>query len=993
MFISRCVRQKSNLSKDDSKYKFEKPNFSPEILKNDLPIVSPKAVNLLQKIRELDEEDMARDNRLYKHFIFCDVKSRIYGATFLASCMIADGYHLGYTNAHHLLSDEELLKTKNNNFYLLSSLTLFDKPMSVNTKKSILKKMNERPDNIHGKLSRFIIMDSGFKEGIDLFDIKYIHIFEPSVNTADLKQVIGRGTRTCGQKGLRFQPGIGWPLYVFIYDLMIQKEVAEQFMNATTLYDLYLKTLNIDIREIYFSNDLQRVTVRASVDYQLNKKIHEFQIKRHMEDDSMRGGGTSASPCSKLSNSDCNNMDGCFYVKGEKRQYCRKGTQRRIIKNPCHQLGQSPCNQTVGCFYVKGEKRQYCRKGTKKIRTQRKYTKADSLISSLTDNASYETMMSKKKSDSLISSLTDNASYETSMSDDIPIIHPMSHEKLEEFVDKYFQHDKWDDIRVENTCGDEFVQKGGSSQLIEYTPSQRFVSDFFRPSTFVKGMLLWHSVGTGKTCSAIAAASKNFESEGYTILWVTRTTLKEDIWKNMFGQVCSEPFRQKLMQGETISQDRSKQMRMLSNSWKIRPMSYKQFSNLVNKSNHFYEDLVKINGKKDPLRKTLLIIDEAHKLYGGGDLSSIERPNMKDLKLAIMKSYALSGDDSVRLLLMTATPITENPMELIQLLNLCKPADQQMPDTFEQFSDEYLSSEGGFTERGENKYMNNIAGNVSYLNREFDVRQFAQPIIETIMSEFTPNELLTQEDMKDVFKELKTTKKETLNAIKRNVYLNYGPKHFSSLTERCNVYNNKTKKKIYTKCKEDVKDDIKSIVQRLKQYKEKLTDEFQKQFDNVQKVLTDKNVPTNDKMQNLTIFYQLLDKCSTKIDKEDIYEVQVLRKSINSIKENITLLKKEIKALRSNNACVDHLEKQIEKGKETIRKYNDSIKKAIETYKKDKSVEKESQKEEEKEEKQHMKMIHDIKKLYTNGEDTDKIKELLKEWEEQVISRIEKMDV
>ena len=140
MFNSRCVRQISNLSNDDSKYKFDKPTFNPEALRNDLHIVSPKAEKLLEKIRELDEADMFRDNKLYKHFIFCDVKSRIYGATFLASCMISDGYHLGYTRTHHLLSDEELMKTKYNNFYLLSSLTLFDKPMSVNTKKSILKK-------------------------------------------------------------------------------------------------------------------------------------------------------------------------------------------------------------------------------------------------------------------------------------------------------------------------------------------------------------------------------------------------------------------------------------------------------------------------------------------------------------------------------------------------------------------------------------------------------------------------------------------------------------------------------------------------------------------------------------------------------------------------------------------------------------------------------------------------------------------------------------
>ena len=64
---------------------------------------------------------------------------------------------------------------------------------------------------------RFIILDSGFKEGIDLFDVKYVHIFEPSLTVADLKQTIGRATRTCGQKGLNFEPNVGWPLFVYNY--------------------------------------------------------------------------------------------------------------------------------------------------------------------------------------------------------------------------------------------------------------------------------------------------------------------------------------------------------------------------------------------------------------------------------------------------------------------------------------------------------------------------------------------------------------------------------------------------------------------------------------------------------------------------------------------------------------------------------------------------------------------------------------------------------
>ena len=137
-----------------------------------------------------------------------------------------------------LLTDEELLQNQGNNFYLLSSVGVYEQPISVVMKKSILKKFNQRPDNVYGELARFIIMDSGFKEGIDLFDIKYIHIFEPQTTGADQKQVIGRGTRTCGQKGLVFNPTKGWPLYVFNYDLSIGEVITDIYKQLQYIYTL-----------------------------------------------------------------------------------------------------------------------------------------------------------------------------------------------------------------------------------------------------------------------------------------------------------------------------------------------------------------------------------------------------------------------------------------------------------------------------------------------------------------------------------------------------------------------------------------------------------------------------------------------------------------------------------------------------------------------------------------------------------------------------------
>ena len=64
--------------------------------------------------------------------------------------------------------------------------------------------------------------------------------------------------------------------------------------------------------------------------------------------------------------------------------------------------------------------------------------------------------------------------------------------------------------------------------------------------------------------------------------------------------------------------------KFVSKHW-MNPISYKQFSNMLLQKNKIYDEMVNRNGKEDPLRKTLLIIDEAHKLYSPGVAAS-EKP-------------------------------------------------------------------------------------------------------------------------------------------------------------------------------------------------------------------------------------------------------------------------------------------------------------------------------------------------------------------------------
>ena len=320
----------------------------------------------------------------------------------------------------------------------------------------------------------------------------------------------------------------------------------------------------------------------------------------------------------------------------------------------------------------------------------------------------------------------------------------------------------WPKVKMENLCPN--PQQGGS-EIIKFTPTQAFVSSFFTPESAYKGMLLWHSVGVGKTCTAIATATSSFEKQGYTILWVTRTTLKSDIFKNMFDQVCHVGLQERLRSGMNMPSDMSSRMNLLSKSWKIQPMSYKQFSNLVSGKNALYQKLVSINGKDDPLRKTLLIIDEAHKLYGGADLSSIERPDMGKLHKSIMNSYSKSGTDSVRLLMMTATPITNDPMELIKVVNLCRDRNSQLPVEYNKFAQEFMVDEfGKFTKKGSRKFLDTIAGYVSYLSREKDARQFSQPIITQVNVPLSIGD--ENNDFDNIKEEYEMIKKEIANRKK-----------------------------------------------------------------------------------------------------------------------------------------------------------------------------------------------------------------------------------
>ena len=728
---AKCIRNTSTWSHIEKNQKFDTPGFKKTEVIENLNAYSPRMLKLMENIQELDKKDLEENGKLFKHVIYSDVQG-IYGSKMVASVLTANDYKMCYNKNLKLLSNNK------NSFALLTSSVIYGKPFPATLKKDILSVFNERPHNIYGEKIRFIIIDSGYKEGIDLFDVKYFHILEPVITKAEETQVLGRGLRFCGQAGLPFNPNTGWKLNVFKYNM--------EYSNDMDSFQLYLKHSNIDLSYINMTADLENLLRISAVDKHLIKNLHIPPKTRFDKvfSESSNKKDITVNVYGKLYHNNvpikcklkCHgplqathngllllaaiNTNYTYYNvmndKYPKNTLCNKLPTDDLLCKNVNELWMKPVQ-----FLIKNAKSLI--------------TKIDMLVS--------EKKISFKNYNDIMEFINLYYNIEllnTTKNNLKPPSIFYNYLDLQRYIKINFKKLIWAKTKIENLC----IKK--EEDDITLTPTQTFIKTYFTPNNINKGILLNHSVGTGKTCAAIST-SVSFVKENYTILWVTRHTLKQDVWKNMFDKVCNS------ILGDV--KDKKEKLKIIKQNW-FPIISYKQFTNLIAKKNQYYKDLVKINGSEDPFKNTLIIIDEAHKLFTN-DLKPIERPDVIKLKQALHNSYELSRNNSCKVVLLSATPITEDVMSLNKMLNLILPVNSQLPENYEIFKQQYCDINGLITTEGAISYINNISGIVSHLNRSGDIRQFAYPVYTDIMSVPPPSENYS-EKLKLVENTLKNTK-------------------------------------------------------------------------------------------------------------------------------------------------------------------------------------------------------------------------------------------
>ena len=270
--------------------------------------------------------------------------------------------------------------------------------------------------------------------------------------------------------------------------------------------------------------------------------------------------------------------------------------------------------------------------------------------------------------------------------------------QFQEKINKNFSEFAYPKVKIVNNC----LSKNG----LELSQSQKFISKYFTEKN-PNGLLLYHTVGSGKTLTAVKLLSE-FEKKGFNTLWITRTTLKKDL---------------------------DKALNMVPLKKLLKVFSYKQFSNICKRKGENYRILLdrakKIKNTDDPFYKTVIIIDEAHKLYTK-DLKSQELHDINVIQKLIYESYDKSKENRCRVVLMSATPITEDATEVIKLLNLII-VESRNRFNLKNFANDFLDRTGKFKESMKGEFKEKIKGLVSYLDISGDPSKFAQAEYKTIL--------------------------------------------------------------------------------------------------------------------------------------------------------------------------------------------------------------------------------------------------------------------
>jgi len=295
---------------------------------------------------------------------------------------------------------------------------------------------------------------------------------------------------------------------------------------------------------------------------------------------------------------------------------------------------------------------------------------------------------------------------------------------------KEFDQTKYDgEIRNIETYADQLCEAE-----MELSPHQMFVKNFMSNKTPYNSLLLYHGVGTGKTCSAIGIAEEHRKfmaqhgNKKRTIV-VASPNVQNNFRNQLFSeqkleenaniwsvQSCvGNSFIQEINPSNTLGLQRDFIVRQIKNiiNTNYLFMGYTEFSRYIQKK-VIVDDTLDAKMKKEIYQKKvqklfndrLVIIDEVHNIRVSDDNQK------KQLGRQMMNVAKYSNN--MKLLLLSATPMYNSYKEIIWIVNLLNSNDNRSTIKI----DDIFNKDGTFTDTGEETLRRKMIGYTSYIRGE-----------------------------------------------------------------------------------------------------------------------------------------------------------------------------------------------------------------------------------------------------------------------------------
>ena len=291
----------------------------------------------------------------------------------------------------------------------------------------------------------------------------------------------------------------------------------------------------------------------------------------------------------------------------------------------------------------------------------------------------------------------------------------LNNSKFEELIFNYYKKNshKYDSL-ISN--GNRCMFNKKTKKTI--TLAQLFIYEYMKKMVLNnndnRGLLCWHSTGSGKTCLATGAMS-NFK--GKKIVYLTSVDAKKANPPENFYS-CAKDFFPSFK--NQLDKSRTKNNKSIDSVFYKNNIHFHTFATLTH-----HLGIAKPNKKTEPnfLQDSLLIIDEIHQIFKPLPNQKLEHDALKIFLLDINNLKL----NNTKILILTATP-GDNQTDILMLLNMIrkkKTPELNLPNL------ENLESL--------NKFSEDIRGLISYFDASLDYTKFPKlyelPLHTTYMSD------------------------------------------------------------------------------------------------------------------------------------------------------------------------------------------------------------------------------------------------------------------